>query len=385
MKQAYAGEWLSEFVAGATQPSIWGIGGAFGVVLACFAACTLFVTPEFLVSHDYGYLLANEEDEYARLTWELLWLRQLPEPVEGVALVGSSSVREAISDANGIARNLEQRVSRPIDVLSLNVAGLRLWEKAQACLCLEDRLKGVVVIQIDPLDLSLDPEFHSSFVRNPRLAAGFEAFDAELEAAAMEAPRRTGNYFIDNFGFFAARPDIVLNLLTGPKRVTAHFAETWRPLSPEEIAAAIDHHKWEWRGYERNRKHNFETYRRMIARLQSKGIEVVLLEGIRNREYDDEVFDTPEAQALLRLYESEVRQFADELGIMYLDLYEESDLSGPDFTDTAHVRNGPARERFTRVLSRRLAGLLKKALDTPSPSPHHRRDKPEPAHTTEGT
>ncbi|MCP4645551.1 MAG: hypothetical protein GY851_34220 [bacterium] len=339
------------------------------VAIACFTACALCLTSNLLASTDYGYFLANEEDEYARLTCELLRIQQLPVPLEGVALVGSSSIREAISDANGIALILQNEVSRPIDAVCLNVAGLRLWEKAQVCYCLENHLKGAVVIQIDPLDLSLDRESHSSFVKNPRLAAGFEAFDEELREAGMPVPRRMGNYFLDNYGFFVARPGIVLNLFTGPKEVTTHLAETWRPISPEETRAAVERHKENWSSYERNRKKSYETYRRIVARLQSKGIEVVLLEGIRNRAYDDEVFDTPEMRSLLTLYGEEVRQFASDLGITYLDLYDEAGLSGADFTDTTHVRSGLARERFTRALSGHLAKLVESALEAPSAAP----------------
>jgi hypothetical protein len=366
-------EWLKEFVAGATQPSVGAMGGALGVAFACFMACALFLTPGLLASNDYGYFLANEEDEYAWLTCELLRLRQLPEPLLGVGLVGSSSIREAISDANDIARHLQDTASRPIDVVCLNASGLRLWEKAQVCYCLEQCLRGVVLIQIDPLDLSFDRESHSSFVRHPRLAAGFETFDEELREAGMPVPRRMGNYFLDNYGFFVARPGIVLNLLTGPKRANTHLAETWRQISTEETKAAIERHKQNWKTYERNREANFETYRRITARLQAKGIEVVLLEGVRNREYDAEVFDTPELRSWHDLYNREVRQFAEELGITYLDLHDEAGLTGSDFVDTAHIRSSSARERFTQALSIRLGELMEKALETPSGTPRDQK------------
>jgi hypothetical protein len=219
-------------------------------------------------------------------------------------------------------------------------------------------LRGVVILDIAPLKFRNRPESMQWITRNPRLAIQSDAADSAVVDAGFSLPKRTGNYFIDNYRFFVARPMALVNLVRPIPVVKQHSAEHWGELNEvqwQQAAARMT--TWE-ENYTDNRDWVFDIYARTIRLAQDAGLRVALLESTRNPKINAMLPDPEGSREALEQYHADVIDFAARQGVPYWDLAEDAALTESDFADQNHLRDREARRRFTRVLAERVAGLL---------------------------
>lgn len=349
---------LAELIDGATRPSLPALLGTLAVSLACLLACIACITPELLMHGGFDYLAVDETDEYVRLTQELWNFRLSPPEEFTVALLGSSNLREAITHADELESTLEARMGQPVRILDFNAAGLRICEMFIAAGVFNRDTRGIVVLPMAPVEVSFNPEEIKGFITHPRVAIMTPAYEEALHAIAQPMPRRTGNFFLDNYHFFVGRTAAFTNLVRGPVVIKRHMTEDWRPQTDIETQLAVEWHRTVLNRVEHYLDANLELYRRLVAWLrQMPHLEVVLLESVRNPAADREVLNTPKLQQAFAEYQRAVTQLADEEGAVYWDLADSADLAPEDFIDTSHINNHAARKRFSAALADRLAEL----------------------------
>jgi hypothetical protein len=357
------------FWRGATRASAAGLGGTLLVAAACFACCVWFITPDFIAAKG-RYLVVDREDEYAALTAQVMRIARTEAPCYRAVVVGDSAVREALSSPGDIQRALNEKLQKKVRVDLLTTGGLTPWEALMALDVMGDRFDGgLVVLQMAPQLLANGPDMPRSLCTTPRVALSSAAFDRELRIWELAPPERTGNYFLDNYKFFAARPQAILNVARGPRELPPHMAESWRPPAAVEWQRAVNN-MVRWRdGYAANREANLGLYRRLIGDLQARSIQVALAEDIINPRAEAAIKEIPEVWELLEQYGQDVAELARGSGVAHWNLRDEAGLVPEDFLDHTHLRNPAARQRYTDVLSQHLALLA-------ASRPPKKEDKP---------
>ncbi len=330
------------------------------VAVVLFLCCVALLTQDLLAGAGCGYFMADWKDDYAYLTCTVLQAARIESPEPAIALIGASALRESIAGAEYLAGLMTEELGQNFRVLPLTAAGLTHWEASAIADRIAGRVQGVVVLEVSPGKMALPQGFFEDLVRQPRLALDAGAFDEEAHRAGIALPRRTGNFFLDHHGFFSARPWAVLNLVKGPVVPDLHQARTWRVLSEDEWAMAEASLRQRIGGYAENGPRNFEVMGRTIACLrEAGGIQVVLLESVRNPRADRIMRDSPECREALTMYEKDVRAHAETWGVPYLDMTAEAELAPGEFIDTSHIWDTDAAKRYTHVLAAHLTALIK--------------------------
>jgi hypothetical protein len=83
-------------------------------------------------------------------------------------------------------------------------------------------------------------------------------------------------------------------------------------------------------------------------------VEVVLLEAPRHPELVGTVY----SPQLLADHRARLERFAREHDVHYWDLQLEANLVIGDFRDYCHLRSPAARDRYTKILAKRLTAVL---------------------------
>ena len=107
--------------------------------------------------------------------------------------------------------------------------------------------------------------------------------------------------------------------------------------------------------YMRAHKMNLGVIRRIAERLRRRtdAFVILMVSPINPRWYE-----LAAGKAFYEQYLAEVRRFADDNGLNFLNLTAEADLSGSDFVDyEGHLGNRDAQLRCTRSLARRISQL----------------------------
>lgn len=349
------------FLDGATQPSLPALVGTLGVAVIIFGLMLTLLTPDLMATKGYGYLLTDPTDDYAYLTSETLRIRKAASSQTSVAVLGNSFFQEAL-EASSLERELQDQTHQPITVYKLTAGGLFLWEE----LCILDNLpqqfQGMVVLQMEPAFLAFERErLKGGITRHSRLALYCPAFDEEMQLARVSPPQWTGNYFIDHYKFFVARlPALLKNLLTGPVPWSDHNAEQWRlPTKLQWERAVKNLGQWQ-QSYHAYRTANFGVYARLLQRLHRSGqIQVALVEILVNPRARSLVFASSDTKSLYEEYQADMKRFAQEMNVPYLDFTDTTELHAHDFIDHIHLKSSQARQRYTVELARRLAEILR--------------------------
>lgn len=362
MKNCLDPSWLAmhgrEFTAGLIRPSLAALCGALVVAAALVLLGITFVTPKRLAGRLGDYILTSPSDEYAWLTVKALRIHGSNDPTPAVAVIGDSTTREAISGRSELEEALGRELGRPAHAYVLSGGGLRAWEAAALTDQLPGHFHGLVVLEISPEALCLDQQFLGGLSHHPRLALDSAAFADELRIAGVRPRRRLGNYFLDHFEFFLARPRILVNLATHSIALHPHMVDHWREPTPQEWDRVISNMANWQADYAANHGANLAVYDRMIQRLRAGGISVALLEEVRNPRAEAQGYASAQARRMLEEYRTDVKRFADERGIAWWDLSKSASLLPDDFLDHTHLRSPAARQRFTRELAGRAAGVL---------------------------
>lgn len=348
---------MRQFWAGATQPTLAGLCGAVVVALLMALACAVLITPQSM-RHIARYFTANVRDEYADATADLMEMQGSTATGLSVVVMGDSTTREAISDVAHFEQLLSERLGQAVHVQILAPGGLTHWEALTMVDTFIDNFRGVVVMQIAPSALTRDRTAAQELLNWPRLAIQSAIMDDEMRLAGLRIPWRSGNYFVDNYAFFIARPRVFHNLFTGPPETLTHVMQTWTPPTPAQWQEAVTK-LTAWRAtYQQSKQQNLHVYQTLIARAQSRGVKVALLEEVISPRAEAVGYAEPAARELLAQYTQDVRQFARQHDVAYWDLRDQAGLKDDDFIDHTHIQTQEGRERFTSLLADRVAALL---------------------------
>ena len=355
--------WWREFKRGVLKPSLGGVLGAMVVAVVLLLISVFLITPELMASIDYGYFLASPRDSYAYVAAETLRLASTEYANPSVILVGSSAMREAISDVTDVKNALSKRLGCTIDVYRLTAEGLNLWEISSVVDLLDDKAQGLLVVGISPKQLAYDKKYLEYSARVPRLTFDTQAYWNSLDAEGLKRPQRCGVFFIDHYRFFLARPSALLNLVRGPIQLRHHRAEDWRIATGEAFKRACQL-RMRWKEtYDERHGANLAVYERMMAEIEKReGLELVLLDAVRNPSYMSYIEVTPEAREYRDKYCHDVETLAKKYGVPYLELNEAARLDADDFVDTSHIHNPEARDRYTMVLTQRLGDMFEERM-----------------------
>lgn len=354
----YRAYW-SQFIEGLTQPSLPALIGTVGVATSVFCWCVIFITPTFIATTGYGYFINGATDEYGYLTSEVLRIKQTPAQQLSIALVGESSLREAISDVTQLNHWVEEKIGQPVVSYDLMAGSLSHWEAVCILDNLNENFRGIVVLYISPNALARKNDYLAELVRYPRLALDCPSFDAEVRLAGLTVPKRFNNYFLSHYSFFIARQSALLNLITGQVQLERHKIARWESvMNQQRWQLAIQQVKqWlEGENYHYNRQANLGVYARLIQRLQqSKQIQVALVESVRNPKVESIIYATPAAKQLYDEYQIDVKKFVHKNNVFYWNIGKRVNLQPEDFVDHTHLKDHQSRQRYTLALAELLA------------------------------
>lgn len=352
----------SQFIQGLTQPSLPALIGTVVVATSVFCCCLIVITPTFIGTTGYGYFINGSTDEYGYLTSEVLRIKLIHSQSISIALVGESSLREAISDVTYLNQLVEKQIGQPVNSYDLMAGSLSHWEAVCILDNLNKNFRGVVVLYISPNALARENDYLAELVRYPRLALDCPSFEAEVRIAGLTIPKRFNNYFLNHYLFFIARQSALLNCITGQVQLERHKIALWESvMNSQRWQSAIQRVKqWlEGENYHHNRQANFGVYARLIQRLQqSKQIQVALVESIRNPKIESIIYATPAAKQLYNEYQMDMKEFVHKNNIVYWDIGKQIHLQPDDFVDHTHLKNHQARQRYTLAFAKLLAKRL---------------------------
>ena len=207
-----------------------------------------------------------------------------------------------------------------------------------------------------PVLLAGTPADLSKLVAHPRLGFTSLAFDDEGRRAGIEVPRRTGNFFLDNHEFFFTRiPHGAVNLIAGPVERGHNRYVDRKPMTQASLDKEIERLRERLAGYEANVERNLGTLARLIARWRALGqTELAFLDSPVNPRLRGLVMD----EGTRRAHRERIARFAREHGVHHWSLAKSAALEPDDFYDMTHLRTTAAKDRYTRALAERLAGVL---------------------------
>ncbi len=297
-------------------------------------------------------IMVDSRDQYGYLTGRALQLRQELSSEPLVVILGASSIQHAIPTEDVIADMLHEKTGYRVDVVDLTAGGTTIWEELATIDFLNVERRVIYVVGTSMFHLSQPRSRLEELADHPRLGFTSQAFDEELHAAGLEVPRRTGVYSIDHVGFFLARVTALRNLISGPVTVARHNVHR-KPL-PE---AKWSNYIAEWLRYRSQyaqfKEPNYGTMQRLVERARSRGANVVLLNGVTNPRAAELL-----PEAIRMEYDTDIRNFAVQHNVEYLNIGETASLTRDEFDDAVHVNSPDARRRFANVLTDHLAAVL---------------------------
>jgi hypothetical protein len=350
----------AEFLRGATRPSLAGLAGTLGVTVGIILLCAWKITPH-LVANYPAYFEADDRDEFAQLTSQTLKIEESPTDGLSVVILGDSSIREAVTSPEDMERRVAAHLGRPVHVHLLVANGLTQWGATAITDVIRDHIKGVVLLEISPYNLSYGGEVLTEYVRT--VAVNSDAFRWEVSNANLPPLPHTGIYLFDNYRFFIARPQCIWNLVEAPKDLEQHPQEHSRSWNDEQWRKGY-RMAFEWIAtYQTNRDMNLGIYERMIQRLRANpDIKVALYETIENPHLAELAKSQKEPLAR-KGYEEDLAEFEAAHTVPRFDCGPEAHLTKDDFWDPFHLRSDSGRERYTELLARHVAILLQAPVE----------------------
>ena len=341
----------AEFWAGATRPSLPALAGTIVVLFALTLLSVFGLDGRFIGGPGYGYVVSGPEDEYGFLAAEVQRFIHFPPEGESVIILGSSSLREAVTGSVGLSSLLRERTGMDVEVGNLAVGGLTLWEMMAVVDRLSEAVSGVVIFEISPNFLSDDRTSMARHAAGQRLPLYSPFLEEAVLEEGMDYPSRIGNYFLDNYRFFVSRPQSVLNAIRGPIQRRVHVAETWGTPTPAQWEAAVEQ-MGRWRtSYASNSEFALKILGKLVDRLRNRSLRVAFIEAVTNPDATERILSTEEARVAYGAYLVDIKRFASDAGIPYWDLQESADLAPEHFSDHSHIRIPGKRQEFTASLA----------------------------------
>ncbi len=348
--------WRS-FVHGATRPSLAALFGAAAVVMVCLWGAVTGLRPERFAALDASSLTLDGEDDYGRLSHEVLALsaRRWERPT--VLLLGPSSLRECLTTPAGFTREVEAAADLDLDVFDLAADDSTFAEYAGVLDVLPDGFRGVVALTVSPTMFArLNARRLERQAAREEMQLGWvsAARDAELRALGVHVPARTGYWAIDVAPFLLARLDLPLRrLIAGPAEFRWHRMNQRVPLANLELNRRSVRARLS--RYEEAAPGAFATLERLMDAFarRSEDVRFLLFEQTEL----PGGFASTMGEERYEAYHDEVTGFAAAReDTDYLDLNHV--LVRADFADLVHLGRLEGRAKYTRALAREVAARL---------------------------
>jgi hypothetical protein len=328
--------------------------GPLALALAQLVTLAAVVDPGFVAGLHPTTLMSDRLDYDAHATVAAQRLRRGSISPLDVIYTGNSAAVEALDDPAAMGADLSGRVSADVGFHFLATLGQTLWETVILVDELPAELRGLVIIGVSPVAVTMSRARLRVLLDAPRLALDSAAFRDEVARAGLEPPAHTGIYLLDHGRFFVARRLAVLRRPWGLLPLDTHHytrtrpawtREDWRIRAPE-IPEQVDLSRLaELTG----------LLGRMLDRLLAReGLRVVLLEAPQHPLMTVGLGEKAGA------YREAILAVAARDGAEYWRLDEEAGLEAGDFHDWGHLGRPEARRRYQEVLARRAAALLER-------------------------
>ena len=189
-------------------------------------------------------------------------------------------------------------------------------------------------------------------------------------------PRSTGVFFIDHFGFFAARRDIGTRLGPTERILRSQGQIDWDKRQKGEQELEEDRDLLDEPGMNRAKRkaqtrapllwRSARVLDSLIDNMAARGVELVILDApilpLRAEVYE---------QRIAR-YHHDLDQLAQTRGIHFWNFDDQLDLRDSDFQDRVHLATPMKRRRFQALLMRNLGAVIREdfsASDAPPANP----------------
>ncbi|HVY47108.1 MAG TPA: hypothetical protein VHB21_14570, partial [Minicystis sp.] len=345
---------LDELVAGLTDASFRSFVGVALVAAVELAAAALLLTPRAFARLPMAVFMTNGDDDQARVSVLAAKLHASRPGALSVVYLGASTANHALLDSfdpRPMERALSARVGEHVRFWSM-YSSLQLFEESLLLVRqLPAGFRGVVAVMIhDDKDdhraklhmLEHDPDVEERLAVDPPDPAEHKiGYDGRTL-------RRTGCFFVDHLGFFAARRFNFLEPVpVWPQPLLDRFRYPPRPGVEEYEAQRF------WLNPHPLVVRHLTILGDMAREARARGAEIVFVEAPAN----------PRVVTLLRgaqeRYVTAIRSFSASVGAAYWDLNDDVQLTREDFQDAIHLGTVRARRRYEQAFVERLTPLLR--------------------------
>lgn len=355
---------LREFIHGLTRSSLAALAGIVLVALGWLALAVTTLTEGFMAGRGYGMLMTSPSDEYAYLTHRSLRYGLEPPAEPMVVLIGSSNLREAITDEPDIEQRLEAETGRRFSAAVMAAGGLTHWDAMMLLDQFRGGARGIVLLEISSRMLARGRAQLTGTYERPRLALRSPTLEDEATRVGSAARDGTGSYFVDFRRFFLARPKAMANALSGAPRRKLHMTDTWRPPTDAEWEGRIIPNAGRWVSeYAEHSRANLDAIERLIVALRDGWWRVAIVVAQDNPRVEREVLADQAAANAMTAFRADLDDLSRRAGTPVWWLREPASLAEADYFDHTHLIGPEPRARFTEALCERLAVLWNQTGD----------------------
>lgn len=360
-RRSFLTQSFDALIKGIWMPSWVGTAGAALVCLCWFSCCAFFITPKRFAAEP-GRFADNPQDEFPFVKARAMRVASDPTMAQSyrVVLIGDSAIGEALTSPKDLQRRIQRRVHQHVVVTPLIAGGLDQLEAVDLCAMIRDHMRGQVILQISPYNLSL---IHTHEMYEKALTSiGFETRDMsdEFHREGMHRPIDFHNFFLRNHQFMLARTSAFMRLLRPVPDPTLAVHSEKRDSSEGRFQRDAKNTYLATKGMRSKSGPNIEMYQRIIEPLRARGIQVALLESPEN----------PRLQKMngtgqrgipttdRKYYHTVCEKLASDTGTVLWDLARRVHFSSRDYLDYIHIGRQSARIRYTQSLANRIAAAI---------------------------
>ncbi len=352
MEQSNRGELLREFWRGLIRPSLGALVVTAIVLIACLALTLIYLDEQVAARMLRSKAFPSRD---SKCTAHILEISHSRDTRPSIMIVGASATRASINNAFLLQALTAQTENKP-RLISLESGAQSIWQSVAYTDKLNPDFRGVVVFGVSHTRLiAHDKSVLTRLFNEPRFGFVSPSFDDEVHRAGLSVPRRTGIYALDNRHFFLPRVRYVTGFVNknfrarqtnhrkDPDRVQQRRKDQLKTLDPQSKLF----------------KDHLDTIGRLIDRLQSRQhVRIVLLQAPVNPQalYDADAMDN------IGLYKEKMKSFADNKGVLFLDIQDDAKLVPDEFSDLVHLKDPKAIQRYTSILASHLVTQLNEVL-----------------------
>lgn len=354
---------LSSFAEGLFRPSMTAVCVALSTFGAIFAAFVLTITPYFMASDTYRYLLSDDQDVSTMVTHRVFSAARDGTP--SILYFGDSAAIRCIESEDGLVDLVRARTGKTFKVHDLASNAQSTWVMAALAQAVPPGPDGVIVIGFTPDILGIGARDSGrislrAILKWPMVGIYSSVLADEAHRAGLMPPVSSGVYAIDQAAYILSRrKSLARNMIFGPPQYGDPLDAPWYATvgTPEfhaeehrllpHVAALYDHSVFE----------NFAVLERMIARARRSGpVHVVIMMAPMNPGWNDDPF----GRAYFARYRADLEAFARKVGGSFASATELAGLRQADFVDfEGHINNAAARKRCVTGLANAISTAVK--------------------------